>query len=161
MNMYLKIMTIFLFLNFSISAFAVEVIDKIKDESKSIIKTLTRKSLTKEETIQFISDYVIIVDDKKGDGLATYYFEENFYKKYINLEIISEDKWKFSRLGHLVIYNKNDKFIWKIQTEKKNTINIKRKWNSVGELYEFFYKNKTDFYLALEEKKINSIKVED
>tara|TARA_B100000767_G_C19513689_1_gene429505 strand:- start:125 stop:580 length:456 start_codon:yes stop_codon:yes gene_type:complete len=146
--------TIFLF-GSNTNTLAVEIIDEIKKESKSVIKTLTRKSLKKEETIKFLKEYVIIFDDKRGDGIVTYYFEDIFYKRYKDLNLISEDKWGFSMLGKLKVFNNNNKNTWKIQPSKINTINIKKKVNSLGELYQFSYRSKTDFYLELEEKKIN------
>ena len=48
---------------------------------------------------------MIIIDDKRGDGIVTYYFEDTIYKRYKNLEVISEDRWKISRLGKLQIFN--------------------------------------------------------
>jgi len=37
----------------------------------------------------------------------------------------------------------------------ENTIQVKNKLNSIGELHEFSYENKTDYYIKLEEKKIS------
>ena len=156
MNYILRIMTIFLFLNINNNVFAIETINKIKKESKNIFKTITRKSLTKKELLQFLAEYVIIIDDKKGNGIVTYYFEDVIYKRYKNLELISQDKWKISKLGSLKIFDSNKKSTWKIQPMKKNTINIKKKIASIGKLYYFEYANKTDYYLRLEEKNINS-----
>ena len=70
---------------------AVEVVDKIKKESKSVLKTFTRKTLKKDEIIDFLSKNFIIIDDQRWDGLVTYYFEDIIYKRYIDLEIIFED----------------------------------------------------------------------
>jgi len=110
-SIFFKIITIFFLININISTntLASEVIGKIKKEGKNIFKSLTRKSLKKEEIIKFISKNVIIVDDKRGDGLVTYYFDDTIYKRYKNLEVISEDKWKISRLGKLQIFNKKKK----------------------------------------------------
>ena len=162
MSIFFKIITIFFLININISTntFAVEVIDKIKKEGKGIFKSLTRKSLKKEEILKFISENVIIIDDKRGDGLVTYYFEDTIYKRYKNLEVISQGRWKISRLGKLQIFINDKKNSWKIQTMMvagfvENTIKIKKKLNSVGVLYKFTYQNKTDYYLKLEEKKLN------
>ena len=144
----------FLFLS-SVNTFAVELVTQIKDESKNVFKTLTRKSLTKEEVAEFLYEYVIIIDDERGDGLVTYYFDDGFYKRYKDLELISKDKWKFSITGFLEIFNNKDKEVWKIQPSIKNTINIKKKLKLVGKLHKFSYENKTDFYLKLERKKLN------
>ena len=130
-------MTIFLLFNFNTNVFAADVINNFKSESKSILKTLTRKSLETEEVLKFISQNVINIDDKRGDGIVTYYFTDTNYQRYKDLELISEDKWK-------------------IQPGKQNTINIKTKINSIGKLHEFSFNDKTNYYLKLEEKKINT-----
>ena len=158
MNYILRIMTIFLFLNINNNVFAIETINKIKKESKNIFKTITRKSLTKKELLQFLAEYVIIIDDKKGNGIVTYYFEDVIYKRYKNLELISQDKWTISKLGSLKILDNGKKSTWKIQSAEKNIINIKHKIASIGNMYNFNYEDKTDYYLKLEEKKINSKK---
>ena len=94
----------FLFLN-SVNTFAVELITQIKGEGKNVFKTLTRKSLTKEESKEFLYEYVIIINDERGDGLVTYYFDDGFYKRYKGLELISKDKWGFSITGYLKLFN--------------------------------------------------------
>ena len=148
----LRIMIIFYFL--TANFVAAEVVDKIKKESKNVFKTLTRKSLDKHQTIKFISDYVIVFDDMKEDGIVVYYFEDKIYKRYKDLELISEDNWTISKLGYLKIFSNKKKNIWKIQLGKENIINIKEKMISIGKSYKFSYQDKTDYYLDLEEKKI-------
>jgi len=81
MNSVLKIMTIFFLLNSS-NVFASEADVKVKKKNKSIFKILTRKSLNKAELLIFLSEYVIIIDKKNGEGLFTYYFDDIIYKKY-------------------------------------------------------------------------------
>lgn len=155
MKFFLKIIIIFFCINVNTSTLAVEVIDKISNESKNIFKTLTRKSLKKEKLLEFILNNVIIIDDKRGDGVVTYYFEDSIYKRYKDLKIISQDVWKISSFGFLNILNGPKKHIWKVQIEKGNTINIKDKLNSVGTLHEFSYQDKTNYYIKVEEKKFN------
>jgi hypothetical protein len=146
----------------SIDTQAVEIIDKgsnaigkIKNESKNVFNTLTKKSLKEDEIIKFLSKYVIIVDDKKGDGSVVYYFEDNVYKRYKNFELITEDVWKISKIDRqLKIFNNKSKSTWKIQPGKKNTINIKKKLSIIGKLHKFSYKSKTDYHISLEEKKL-------
>ena len=147
-------MIIFLSIN-NTNIFAAELADQIKDKSKNIFKTLTRKSLNQQQLKIFLSNYVIIIDDKRGDGVVTYFFDEMVYKRYKDLNLISEDKWTLSKLGKLKIFTNDNKEIWKIQPAKQNTINIKKNFKRLGELYEFSYSNKTNFYLDLEEKKLN------
>ena len=158
MKFFFKVMILFLF--FNSSSFALDSenktlngIDKIKDKSKNIFKNLTRKSLNKDQTLKFISKYVIIIDDKKGDGTVIYYFEDNSYKRYKGLNIISEDAWEMSRLDHIKIFDSNGKVTWKIQIGKENIINIKKGLNPVGKMFKFSYSDKTDFHLKLVEKK--------
>jgi hypothetical protein len=86
-----KIMTFFFLLNINVTVSAVEVVNKIKKESKSVLKTFTRKTLKKDEILDFLSKNFIIIDNQRGDGLVTYYFEDIIYKRYKDLQIISED----------------------------------------------------------------------
>ena len=153
MKKLFKIMTIFFLFNFNTNVFADDVINKVKKESKSILKTLTRKSLEREDVLKFISQNVINIDDKRGNGLVTYYFTDMNYQRYKDLELISEDKWKISIFGHLQVFDDDKKNTWKIQLGKQNTINIKTKINSIGKLHEFSFNNKTNYYIKLEEKK--------
>ena len=152
-----KIIIIFYLLTINLRTLAAELVVETSVEKKNIFKTLTRKSLTKLETIEFLSKYIIIIDDRKNDGLVAYYFDGKIYKIYKDLELISEDKWDFTMNGYLKIFDNKNKEIWKIQPSKENTINIKRKSNLIGKLYEFSYKDKTDFYLSLEQKKLNPL----
>jgi len=154
MSFFLRIIIVFFLLNTDTSVLAADVIYKVKKESKNIFKTLTGKSLKKDELIIFLSNYVFLINDKRGDGVVTYYFEDTLYKRYKKLELLSVDKWRISKLGHLKIFNDIDQYTWKIQPGKKNVINIKKKFGTVGQLYEFSYQNKTEFYLELEEKKL-------
>jgi hypothetical protein len=111
---FLKIIILSCLLINNTNLYAVELIDTIKNESKSVLKTLTRKSLKKDEIKLFLSKYVILIDDKKGDGLVTYYFDDIFYRRYKDLNLISEDNWGFSKLGHLKILIDNNKETWKV-----------------------------------------------
>ena len=154
MNFVIKVILIILLFNYNTNTFGIESVDKIKKKSKNVFKTLTRKSLNKFEILEFISTFVIVINDNRGNGVVTYYFEDNIYKRYNGLNLISEDRWNISKLGHLKIFYKKEKNIWKIQPAKNNTINIKKKFGDLGKLYEFSYEDKTDFYLLLEEKKI-------
>ena len=148
-------MTIFFLLNSS-NVFASEADVKVKKQNKSIFKTLTRKSLNKAELLIFLSEYVIIIDKKNGVGLVTYYFDDLVYKIYKNFDLISINNWTISRAGTLTLHDNNmNKVYWKIQPSNRNTINIKKKLNSFGQLYEFSYKNKTNFYLKIEKKKLD------
>ena len=156
---FLKIMTI-IFLTQG-NLLAIEVTDKAskkiietKEKGKNLFKTLTRKSLSKNEIVDFLSNYVIILDDNMGDGIVTYYFYDKIYIRYKDLEILSQDFWYISKLGSLKLFYDDAKVTWKIQPSKINTLNIRMPHKPIGKLYEFSYENKTEFYLKLEEKKI-------
>ena len=94
MNFVIKVIIIIFLFNNNTNSFAIESVDKIKKKSKNIFKTLTRKSLDKSEILEFLSVYVIAIDDNRGDGVVTYYFDRNTYKRYKGLDLISEDKWE-------------------------------------------------------------------
>jgi len=152
-----KIFSILIVLSLlSTNIYAAEVLDKgadtvgkIKNESGKIFNSLIKKSLTGKEIKEFMSEYVITIDDKRGDGLVTYYFEDKVYKRYKDLELVSEGKWKVSYLDKkLKIFYGNEKSTWKIQPGKINTINIKNKVTSLGKLYEFSYQSKTDYHVS-------------
>tara|TARA_B110000238_G_C16098025_1_gene426983 strand:+ start:1146 stop:1583 length:438 start_codon:yes stop_codon:yes gene_type:complete len=144
MNNVLTIMTIFFLLNSS-NVFASDADVKVKKKNKSIFKTLTRKSLDSAQALNFLSEYVIVIDEKNGVGLVTYYFDDMVYKVYKNFVLISINNWTISRNGTLSLHDNNNKNYWKIQPSNKNTINIKKRFNSFGQLYEFSYKVKQIF----------------
>ena len=161
---FFKILTIsiYFFLN-NINAHAVEVLDKgsetlekIKTESKGVLKKLIKTSLKDKEINAFLLEYVITIDDERGDGIVTYYFEDKVYKRYKDLKLISEDKWKVSYLDKkLKIYYGKEKSTWKIQPAGESTIDIKTKLILLGKLHRFSYPYKTDFHELLEEKKLS------
>ena len=114
---FFKILTIFFyFFSINLNVQAVEVLDKssetlnkITTEGKDVLKKLIKTSLKEKNEIKnFLSEYVITIDDERGDGIVTYYFEDKIYKRYKDLEIISEDKWKISYLDKkLKIFYRN------------------------------------------------------
>ena len=100
---------------------------KVKQKDKNIFKTLTRKSLDKAQALNFLSEYVIVIDEKNGEGTITYFFDDIVYKKYKNFDLISINNWTISRTGTLTLFDaNNNKTFWKIQPSNKDTINIKR-----------------------------------
>ena len=148
--MYKILNAIFLSIFFITHTNAVEKNDK----AKNILKILSRKSLDKKQTLEFISNNVITFDDKKGDGLVTYYFYDETCKRFKDLEVISEDSWELPKIGYFKLLDKGIKVIWKIQLGKQNKILLKKKSGSIGKLYDFTYSPKIDFYILLEEKKL-------
>jgi hypothetical protein len=161
---FFKILIIsFYFFSINLNVQAVEVLDKgsetlekIKTESKGVLKKLIKTSLKDKEINAFLLEYVITIDDERGDGIVTYYFEDKIYKRYKDLKLISEDKWKVSYLDKkLKIYYGKEKSTWKIQPAGESTIDIKTKLSLLGKLHRFSYPYKTDFHVLLEEKKLS------
>ena len=98
---------IFLLIN---NTYAADEIEK----GKTLLKSLSKKSLTKKETIEFVKEYAISIDDGRGDGVVTYIFEEKNYNRYKDFKVISEDGWRFSKLGALRLFNGDIKLTCKI-----------------------------------------------
>ena len=56
----------------------------------------------------------------------------------------------------LKIFNSFGKETWKIQLGEENTINIKKKLDPIGKLFDFSYSDKTAFHVSLIEKKVKT-----
>ena len=141
------------------------------DPVKNLLKKLTGKSLNKEQTQKFLFEYVIIVEDERGDGLVTYLFNDRNYIRYKDYEKISTGAWRFTKTGQLRVFNQDVKLTWKIKLGKNNDnkINIKPKFDPIGKLYGFNYQAKdvflselTDYkeQLALEKKRLEQKKID-
>ena len=162
---FFKILAVFFYffpINMNVHAVEVldkgsETLDKITTGSKGVLKKLIKTSLKEKEITNFLSEYVITIDDQRGDGIVTYYFEDKIYKRYKDLKLISEDKWKVSYLDKkLKIYYGKEKSTWKIQPAGESTIDIKTKLSFLGKLHRFSYPYKTDYNVLLEEKKLSN-----
>ena len=138
MKIFFKILIfIGILLNFSFA----ETVDPVKELNKQIInlekkigsslKTLSKKSLNKKDTIKFISEYVLILEDERGDGKVTYFFNDKEYIRYKNFKKISSGAWRFTKTGTLRVFNNDIKLTWKIKLGKKNNINIKPKVHKI------------------------------
>ena len=112
-----------------------------------------KKNLTKKETIEFLDKYAITIEDERSDGVVTYIFYDRNYKRFKDFKVISEDAWRFSKLGALRLFNKDIKITWKIKLGKKSEINIKAKYDPLGKLYEFSYEPKEDYLERLKQHK--------
>ena len=124
--------------------------DPIKNLEKvigSTFKTLSTKSLNKEDTKNFVLNYAITLEDERGDGLVTYIFDENNYIRYKDFKKISDGAWRFTNLGAMRIFNQDIKLTWKIKLGENNDINIKTKFDPIGKLYNFEYEEK-NVYLS-------------
>ena len=124
---YIVKTTFFLFLVFNLCLTNVvsaseEINKKIKELEKIIgssFKSLVGKSLNKEETKKFLSEYVLVLSDERDDGTVTYFFDEREYFRYKNYQIISKGAWRFTKNGSLRIFNRDIKLTWKIKPKTK------------------------------------------
>ena len=136
---------------------------EIEETTKNLLKSISKKSLKKEETKIFISNYALTLDDGRGDGVVTYIFDERIYKRYKDSKVLSEGDWRFSKLGALRLFLGDIKLTWKIKLKTKKTqdlILIKTKFSPTGKLYPFTYQKKEEFLasntsIILDEKKNN------
>ena len=142
---------IIIFVLFSTNIYAADEIEK----GKTLLKSLSKKSLTKKETTSFLKKYAIILEDERSDGEVTYVFDDENYSRYKDIEVISTDAWRFSKLGVMRLFNKDIKMSWKIKiSDKENLINIKTKFDPFGKLYKFTVMDKKDFLDQIEQIKL-------
>ena len=125
-------------------------INELEGQVEGVLKAITGKSLNKKQTKKFLSQYVITLEDERGDGKVTYLFKDKNYIRYKDFKEISSGAWRFTNAGRLRVFNADIKLTWKIILGKENNINIKPKYDLVGKLYNFEYQLKEDFLLDLE-----------
>ena len=118
---------------------------------KQLFKNLTEKTLKKNDVKIFLNEYAITIEDERGNGVVTYVFEEQNYKRYKDFKVISEDAWRFTKTGQLRLFNTDIKLTWKIKLGKENTINIKAKYAPLGKFYPFTYELKADYLAKVED----------
>ena len=75
-----SILSIFLFLS-SVSM-SKDKIDETIDKTTDFLKSITKKSLNKSQTAEFLNNYAITLEDERNQGVVTYIFDENNYKRY-------------------------------------------------------------------------------
>ena len=98
------------------------------------------------DDIPFDNSNKISLKDERTDGEVTYIFDNENYKRYKDGKIISEDGWRFSKLGALRLFNGDIKLTWKIKIGKENLMVIKTKFQPIGKEYPFTYKQKKLFF---------------
>ncbi len=135
---------IFLFLT-SLSM-AKEKIDQTIDKTTDFLKSITKRSLNKSETSEFLNNYAITLEDERNQGLITYIFNKQNYKRYKDGKVISEDGWRFTKLGKLRVFSGDIKLTWKFKLDKQNVIVIKTKFQPIGKEYPFTYQLKEKFF---------------
>ena len=132
-----------LFANYS---FAESKIDKAVDQTTDFLKSVSKRGLNKNQTADFLNNYAITLKDERTDGEVTYIFDSENYKRYKDGKVISEDGWRFSKLGALRLFNGDVKLTWKIKIGKENLMVIKTKFQPIGKEYPFTYKQKKLFF---------------
>ena len=134
---------LFLLSNYSYSE---TKIDKAVDKTTDFLKSVSKRGLNKNQTAEFLNNYAITLKDERTDGEVTYIFDSESYKRYKDGKVISEDGWRFSKLGALRLFNGDIKLTWKIKIGKENQIVIKTKFEPIGKEYPFTYRLKKLFF---------------
>ena len=107
--------------------------------------------LNKSDSEKFIIENEIVFDDKRGQGVVTYVFTKDNYKRILNGKELSQGGWRFSKTGALRVFYGKDKLTWKIYSDKKR-INISKGFGDKGNTFAIKYTNK-----ELAEKKRNEL----
>tara|TARA_S200000501_G_scaffold50040_1_gene40165 strand:- start:1030 stop:1479 length:450 start_codon:yes stop_codon:yes gene_type:complete len=126
-----------------------ETLEATVDKTKDLLKSISKRSLNKSQTAEFLNNYAITLEDERNDGLVTYIFDEKNYKRYQNGKVISEDGWRFTTLGKLRVFSGDIKLTWKFKLDKQNMIVIKTKYQPIGKEYPFTYQLKEKFFNQL------------
>ena len=101
-------LTIIFFSNYSL---ADSKIDQAVDQTTDFLKSVSKRGLTKNQTAEFLNNYAITLKDERTDGEVTYIFNRENYKRYKDGLVISEDGWRYSKLGALRVFNGDIKLI--------------------------------------------------
>ena len=119
---------------------------KSKSLYSDFLKSISKKSLNKSQTAEFLNNYAITLEDERNQGVVTYIFDEKNYKRYQDGKVISEDGWRFTNLGRLRVFSGDIKLTWKFKLDKQNVIVIKTKFQPLGKEYPFTYQLKDKFF---------------
>ena len=141
-----SILLLFFILLLSNYSYGETKIDDAVDKTTDFLKSVSKRGLNKNQTAEFLNNYAITLKDERTDGEVTYIFDSESYKRYKDGNIISEDGWRFTKLGALRIFNGDVKLTWKIKIGKDNLIVIKTKFQPIGKEYPFNYKLKKLFF---------------
>ena len=141
-----SILLLFYVLLFTNYSYGETKIDEAVDKTTDFLKSVSKRGLSKNQTAEFLNNYAITLKDERTDGEVTYIFDTESYKRYKNGNVISEDGWRFSKLGALRLFNGDVKLTWKIKIGKENLMVIKTKFQPIGKEYSFTYKLKKLFF---------------
>ena len=131
---------------FSSFSYSDTKIDEAVNKTTDFLKSVSKRGLNKNQTAEFLNNYAITLKDERTDGEVTYIFDSESYKRYKDGNVISEDGWRFSKLGALRLFNGDVKLTWKIKIGKENLVVIKTKFQPIGKEYPFTYKLKKLFF---------------
>ena len=137
---------VFILLILTSFSVANEKIDQTIDKTTDFLKSISKRSLSKSETAEFLNNYAITLEDERNQGVVTYIFDEKNYKRYQDGKVISEDGWRFTNLGKLRVFSGDIKLTWKFKLDKQNVIVIKTKFQPLGKEYPFTYQLKDKFF---------------
>ena len=87
---------VFILLTLTSFSVANEKIDQTIDKTTDFLKSISKRSLSKSETAEFLNNYAITLEDERNQGVVTYIFDEKNYKRYKDGKVITEDGWRLS-----------------------------------------------------------------
>jgi hypothetical protein len=120
-NLSKSILVLFFVLLFSNHSYGETKLDEAVDKTTDFLKSVSKRGLNKNQTAEFLNNYAITLKDERTDGEVTYIFDSESYKRYKDGNVISEDGWRFSKLGALRLFNGDVKLTWKNKNWKKKT----------------------------------------
>ena len=141
-----RLLVLFFVLFLSSNSHGETKLDEAVDKTTDFLKSVSKRGLNKNQTAEFLNNYAITLKDERTDGEVTYIFDSESYKRYRDGNVISEDGWRFSKLGALRLFNGDVKLTWKIKIGKENIMVIKTKFQPIGQEYPFKYKLKKIFF---------------
>ena len=144
-----SLLVLFFVLLLSNHSYGETKLDEAVDKTTDFLKSVSKRGLNKNQTAEFLNNYAITLKDERKDGEVTYIFDTESYKRYKDGNVISEDGWRFSKLGALRLFNGDVKLTWKIKIGKENLMVIKTKFQPIGKEYPFTYKLKKLFFEEL------------
>ena len=106
-----SLFVLFFLLSFSNYSYSETKIDEAVDKTTDFLKSVSKRGLNKNQTAEFLNNYAITLKDERTDGEVTYIFDSESYKRYKDGNIISEDGWRFSKLGALRLFNGDVKLL--------------------------------------------------
>ena len=71
---------LFISLFLSSTSIAKDKIDETIDKTTDFLKSISKKSLNKSQTAEFLNNYAITLEDERNQGVVTYIFDEKNYK---------------------------------------------------------------------------------